>query len=629
MHSTTQARTRAGTWLRFGAIVLVLWSLVGGLVASPAYARALTAAAAVDCPPPTAEGQVIYGCNDLSRNLQGARLYLNENKSGQTDTLFKNARRSNYAMALMDDGTYIIGHSDSVKHGEERLLDQMNGRSQRVVWDPASRTVSLQPARSGQIVGIFSELEPCANKCSPALQNAGLRNKVTWSWRWNGAPGATADEIKQIRDVSNNSKTGLKTVAVRQLFANGAPGPIADPENISSGARNAIGRQTAARPLGGIDFSSIQLRYVSDGNQGGNTYSFKAPATPGQPSSDGTGAILDAFNAMTVWMTVEPSKFWVNLNPDEPDRIIDSDLAATDVGRILLEADLKLKESGTTLSDPNNPTGARLWQELDAAGLDSFCTRDWIVPKVATVRTSGSELFILDAPLEVKAEADSFNIPGGGANGCPPDSTAAVEIYKRIVIPELTRIVNESPEYTDLRRVYISRVAAEWFRPRMVNNGTADDFGIDSNEVSTLEAVEDWNPRDVFDRYVAELNNTEVPFPDGSGRTFIGGGVDFTQPVEISGLDEPAFQTQFPNLPTVVQKSVTEVTKTTDGRDAFAGGVDVVPPLLTPAEPTGNEPLPRTGSSVTTTVAAGVLLVAVGAFVVWWSRRFAFRRTRR
>jgi hypothetical protein len=210
---------------------------------------------------------------------------------------------------------------------------------------------------------------------------------------------------------------------------------------------------------------------------------------PGQPSTDGTGAILDAFNAMQVWMTVQPSKFWVNLNPDEPDRIIDRDLAATDVGRVLLESDLVLKESATKLIDPNTTIGARFWQQMDAAGLNAFCTRNWIVPKPATVRTSGSELFILDAPLEVKTESDFFNIPGSGSNGCPVDSQAAVDIYRSVIVPELTRVVNESTEYTDLRRVYISRVAAEWFRPRMQTNGTADDFGIDSNDVSTLESV--------------------------------------------------------------------------------------------------------------------------------------------
>src|SRR5262249_7596382 len=154
-------------------------------------------------------------------------------------------------------------------------------------------------------------------------------------------------------------------IAVKQLFANGAAGRINDPENVSSGATNAIQRQIAARGNGGIDFSSVQLRYVNDGGAGGNTYSFRSPTTPGKSSTDGTGAILDAFNALDVWLAVQPSKFWVNLNPDEPNRIIDQDLAATDVGRVLLNADLRLKEVSSNLIDPNTPTGAEFWRQMD------------------------------------------------------------------------------------------------------------------------------------------------------------------------------------------------------------------------------------------------------------------------
>jgi hypothetical protein len=63
--------------MRFAAALLLLWSLVGVLPAGPAYARPITTAlAAIDpgCPPATATGQVVYGCNELSRNLQAARL---------------------------------------------------------------------------------------------------------------------------------------------------------------------------------------------------------------------------------------------------------------------------------------------------------------------------------------------------------------------------------------------------------------------------------------------------------------------------------------------------------------------------------------------------------------------------
>jgi hypothetical protein len=633
--------TRTAIGGRLAAVLLLIWSLVGGLPADPAFAaRAVSALSAVDpgCPPVTADGQVIYGCNDLSRNLQKARLWLQQNKPrGTTDKLFKNAGASNYAIAKLRDGTYIIGYSDNLAHSEERLLDQMNGKSQRAVFDPATGRVSYQAPRASPIVEGFSELEPCANKCDPKLNSAGVRQKFTWSYQWNGRPGDSDDEIKAIRDRANNPKTGYKPLALKQLKANGAPGRIDIPENVRSGIGQSAQRISGPGRPGGIDFSSVQLRYVSDGASG-NMYSFKAPTTPGKPSTDGTGAIYDAYEAMNVWMTVQPAKFWVNLNPDEPDRIIDADLAQTDVGHVLLKSDLTLKETGTKLLDPNQPVGKKFWDRMAAAGLTKFCSRDWIVPKQATVRESGSELYILDAPLEVKSEGEVFQVPGGGF-ACPAVSKAADEIYRSVITPELTRLVNEAPEYTDLRRIYISRVAAEWYRQRMAKNGTAEEFGIDSNNVDTLEAIDPWNPKDIYNQYVKELNSVTYKTPDGFVVTT--GGVDFTQPVKVDTVGDTAFKQQYPALPSTVQKSLTEVARTTDEKDAFNGGADQAPAITKPPtaspSPSGagtgtaggqnganggqGGGLPITGAPVFAIAGVGVLLILFGLL--------ALRRTRR
>lgn len=624
MNGTVPGRMLAGKSIRLVAILALLWSLVGGLPVQPAYAGvAAQPPVPQPCPPPTAEGHVVYGCNDLSRNLQDARLWLNENKRGQTDKLFQNARRytSNYAIARLTDGTYLIGHSDTGRHAEQRLLRQAQGQDQRVVWDPRSRSVTIQSARAGTIDRVYTELQPCERRCAPALRNAGLQNRTTWSWRWNPPAGATPAERKEVQNAANNPKTGQKPLAIRQLFHNGAAGPIPDATNTRSGVTGAIQRQTAARGLGGIDFSSIQLRYVSDGGEDGNTYSFRAPTTPGQDSTDGMAAILDAFESLNVWMTLEQSKFWVNLNPEEPDRIIDPDLAATDVGHVLLQADLDLKRSWSNQLDPNTEVGAEFWDRMDAAGLERFCVRNWIVPGQVTVRDTGSELYILEAPLEVMSESEFFEVPGG-EDICPADSEEAVEIFQDVILPEVIREVNESPEYTDLRRVYISRIAAEWYRQRITEAGEAEEFGIDSNDASIFESPEPWDPNDIFDEYVDEINGTEFTGPDG--RVVITGGVDFTEPVAADRINDANFQNTYPQLPAVVEESVEEVTITPDETNAFAGGVDMVPPLIDPpgGGGGGEDQLPITGTPIWAVVATGALLIAVGLFAVWrWRNR--------
>ena len=45
-----------------------------------------------------------------------------------------------------------------------------------------------------------------------------------------------------------------------------------------------------------------------------------------------------------VGITLPNESFWVNLRPDSPDNIIDPLVAQTEVGKVLLEADLQLKK---------------------------------------------------------------------------------------------------------------------------------------------------------------------------------------------------------------------------------------------------------------------------------------------
>jgi hypothetical protein len=95
-------------------------------------------------------GQVAYGSTELSRAVQYARILSNDKKG-------------NYAAALLDDGTIIIGRSGPRPlHAEENLITRAGQR---------------------RIVALYSEREPCQKKCMGLVQGI----NVTWSWPWNGA----------------------------------------------------------------------------------------------------------------------------------------------------------------------------------------------------------------------------------------------------------------------------------------------------------------------------------------------------------------------------------------------------------------------------------------------------------
>ncbi|MFE7590366.1 ricin-type beta-trefoil lectin domain protein [Kitasatospora sp. NPDC057512] len=104
-------------------------------------------------------GLVPYGSTELSRATAFQRLL--ENNKG-----------NNFGAARLEDGTILIGRSSAGIHAEEDLIRQAGDR---------------------RIVELYSERQPCANKCEGLT--AGM--KTSWSWQWNGVDrGAVNAEIK-------------------------------------------------------------------------------------------------------------------------------------------------------------------------------------------------------------------------------------------------------------------------------------------------------------------------------------------------------------------------------------------------------------------------------------------------
>jgi len=316
-------------------------------------------------------------------------------------------------------------------------------------------------------------------------------------------------------------------------------------------------------PLGGVDFSTLELRYVSDTYQGGSgiRYAFSAqPGPVGQPSYGGRSAALLASDAFFVWLELPTSSFTVNLNPDEPDRIIDAKFGTTDAGRVLLEADLQMKKTVAKLIHPDTPGGARFWAALSG---DQRCVsmRQWIVPGPATVHEDSGQLYILDAPLQVKMETDYTKTAGaGGIGNCTgqsqADTTHNEAVYRSTILPQIEKAVNTAPEYADLRRVYVSRVAAQWYRERSRTKKTAYGNLVDRGDVTDWPSRTPWTPKEVFDRYVQSYTKGEfnITHTTHSGNvvqteTFVYGGVDFSN-IPRTKLGGAAFTSRRPALAT-------------------------------------------------------------------------------
>ncbi|MFD0338247.1 hypothetical protein ACFVH0_06065 [Streptomyces sp. NPDC127117] len=430
---------------------------------------------------------------------------------------------------------------------------------------------------------------------------------------------------------------------------------------------------------GGIDFTSLELKYVGKPAKGaGLDYAFSAGKAPGE--SGGWGGkekaqmISDAF---FTWLALTPDRFWVNLNPDTPGTIMDDKFASTDAGRVLLEADLQLKHDFYKAMDPKTEVGKAAWDGL--AKVNGWpCLhsgRNWIEPKPAKVREQDGGIYIIDAPLKLQSEFAEVSTPGPGEGKPCQDqlSKAEIEHNERVlrstVVPEVEKWINTEPQYADLRRVYTARVAAEYIRQQDAQRPTDYRKIINSNNVKRwpLRAPnQDWKKTDVFNKYVEVFKNGEFKYELNKGEevwVITVGGVDFSkQPKRnVTGAQFRAERPYTPRTKNIAVKAATDdadqegmlmlggnsAGKSDDGgtptptpKPTPTGGGDPTPtkdpgkPDPTRPEQPGrgdtgnNKPAPNggladTGSNTPVGLIAAIAaaLAAAGATLIWWKRR--------
>ncbi|MFF3340149.1 hypothetical protein [Streptomyces flavidovirens] len=392
----------------------------------------------------------------------------------------------------------------------------------------------------------------------------------------------------------------------------------------STGLVDALSLPGAAP--GGIDFSSMELRYLSDpGDGSGLQYSFSADRDfmKGDPrTSTGLTAADQTSDAFFVWLALNPTSFWVNLNPNEPDRIVDHRLGQTDAGRIMLEADLRMKKTIGKLIHPKSRTGREFWGRVTG---DCMSYRTWILSAPASVHQDGDALYILDAPLDVQMETMYMEARGkAAAAGCPRTDKATEErnedLFRTLILPKLRHAINYAPEYAELRRVYLARVAAEWYRGLSQSKDTAYGDLVDKGDVTDWQTETDWKPTDTFDRYVDSYSKGEFKVTEeeqrGDGRVYVRtysyGGVDLSK-IAMSKVSNDRFTAEHATLAEDIDRSL--------NAPSAAGDDTVWLGAPTPRQAAGLGPPEGPLSTGEVTLRLLPVALALLGVLLWWRRR--------
>ncbi|MCX5697103.1 MAG: hypothetical protein NTU54_03910, partial [Candidatus Omnitrophica bacterium] len=405
-------------------------------------------------------------------------------------------------------------------------------------------------------------------------------------------------------------------------------------------------------------FRPLHLRYLSYDPQG-NTFNLLLDKGDFRPSSlrgsEATEAIpkdrllrqnaagndiedetKKLLNYFFVGVSLPNESFWVNLRPDSPDSIIDPELAKTDIGKVLLEADLQLKKDTANYTNPQTLEGKQYWTKLYQKAEELFgyeavtiptLTRPWIVPGEIIIRETQDNAYIYKATLKVMLEQDYLaNGQWQIANGKSINNTDysfkdarlkalneySSQLIRELIIPKITKEVNTSKKYAPLRQVYYSLILAQWFKQKYYGRGGLYSWLINKKNLNGLTAKTPYSKDTYFKAYQESFNKGEYNIKEPQStpfgqtiRSYFSGGIS-VGPEVAAAMAQGAVETAKLVLnPALTHKPGIESMTAQGGRDtsSFAAGaitrqpaskggpsVAATPPAAAPAGAADSEP---------------------------------------
>ena len=245
-----------------------------------------------------------------------------------------------------------------------------------------------------------------------------------------------------------------------------------------------------------------------------------------------------------IGVTLPNSAFWVNLRPDREERIIDEKLGQTDVGKILLEADLQLKKDTAKFTSPETSEGKEYWNKLYKKAGAIFgssdvtiptLTRPWIVPDEIIVRETPSSAYVYKATLKVMLEQDYLKdsaVYKFDDQRLKELNEYSSELIRELIIPKITKEINNSKRYAALRQVYYSLILSQWFKDKCSQKGSIYAGLIDQENLSGLTSKESWSKTTYFNEYQKSFKDGEYNIKEPvntlfgrSIRSYFSGGI--------------------------------------------------------------------------------------------------------
>jgi len=204
-------------------------------------------------------------------------------------------------------------------------------------------------------------------------------------------------------------------------------------------------------------------------------------------------------------LTIPEDDLWVNLSPYEKNRIVPESFGKTEMGRDLLAQDYMLKQITASLIYPEGETGKKFWKRIYDQSLKRFGTTNvpvntfnkvWIIPDKAVIyeNVKAGTAYVVQSKLKVMLDQDYLSLEKHNSvslRGAKGDEAISVvsdasslgsQVLRQIVIPELTKEVNEGKNFSQLRQVYNSLILATWYKKK-IRDSILEQVYADKNKV--------------------------------------------------------------------------------------------------------------------------------------------------
>lgn len=228
-------------------------------------------------------------------------------------------------------------------------------------------------------------------------------------------------------------------------------------------------------------------------------------------------------------MTVPQDDLWVNLSPYEADRIIPDALGRTDLGRDMLAQDYILKQMSASLLDPEKNLGKEFWARVYRQAQEKFGVSEvpvdtfnkvWIMPEEATVYEQGNAVYVTQSRLKVMLDLDykaiqinkenSNTAPERGTESASNKTTAiSSQIIREIILPEISREVNEGKNFAIIRQVYQALILAKWYKETIKQSFLSKVY-IDQKKIIGVDLSDSTIKDQIYGRYVAAFKKGVV-----------------------------------------------------------------------------------------------------------------------